>query len=80
MVVLGSGWGGILFVKSFDVSGLYDVMLVLLRNYFLYMLLLLGVVMGVVEDWLIVESIRRFISSKGYRYFEANALSVDVVK
>jgi NADH:ubiquinone reductase (non-electrogenic) len=80
VVVLGSGWGAISFVKSLDASGPYDVTLVSPRNYFLYTPLLPGAATGAVEDRSIVEPIRRPISSKGYRYFEANALSVDVAK
>jgi NADH:ubiquinone reductase (non-electrogenic) len=47
------------------------------RNYFLYTPLLPGAATGAVEDRSIVEPIRRPIASKGYRYFEANALSVN---
>jgi len=77
VVVLGSGWGAISFVKSLESKGPYDVTLVSPRNYFLYTPLLPGAATGAVEDRSIVEPIRRPIASKGYRYFEANALSVD---
>ncbi|CEG01132.1 Pyridine nucleotide-disulphide oxidoreductase,FAD/NAD(P)-binding domain [Ostreococcus tauri] len=80
VVVLGSGWGAISFVKSLEQSAPYDVTLVSPRNYFLYTPLLPGAATGAVEDRSIVESIRRPIASKGYRYFEANALSVDPVR
>ncbi len=77
VVVLGSGWGAISFVKSLESNGPYDVTLVSPRNYFLYTPLLPGAATGAVEDRSIVEPIRRPIASKGYRYFEANALSVN---
>ena len=78
VVVLGSGWGAISFVKSLESNGPYDVTLVSPRNYFLYTPLLPGAATGAVEDRSIVEPIRRPIASKGYRYFEANALSVNL--
>ena len=36
VVVLGSGWGAISFVKSLEQTKAYDVILVSPRNYFLY--------------------------------------------
>lgn len=77
IVVLGSGWGAISFVKSLRKSAPYDVTLVSPRNYFLYTPLLPSAATGAVECRSIVESIRRPIAEKGYQYFEANALSVD---
>ena len=67
VVVLGSGWGAISFVKSLESNGPYDVTLVSPRNYFLYTPLLPGAATGAVEDRSIVEPIRRPIASKGYR-------------
>ena len=50
VVVLGSGWGAISFVKSLESNGPYDVTLVSPRNYFLYTPLLPGAATGAVED------------------------------
>jgi NADH:ubiquinone reductase (non-electrogenic) len=80
VVVLGSGWGAISFVKSLEANGPYDVTLVSPRNYFLYTPLLPGAATGAVEDRSIVEPIRRPIAAKGMRYFEASAVSVDAAK
>ena len=80
VVVLGSGWGAISFVKSLEANGPYDVTLVSPRNYFLYTPLLPGAATGAVEDRSIVEPIRRPIAQKGMRYFEASAFSVDAAK
>ena len=80
VVVLGSGWGAVSFVKALEASAPYDVTLVSPRNYFLYTPLLPGAATGAVEDRSIVEPIRRPISAKGWKYFEANALGVDAGK
>ena len=42
VVVLGSGWGAISFVKALNADSPYDVTLVSPRNYFLYTPLLPG--------------------------------------
>ena len=77
VVVLGSGWGAISFVKSLSASAPYDVVLVSPRNYFLYTPLLPGAATGAVEERSIVEPIRRPIAEKGYKYFEAACVGVD---
>lgn len=77
VVVLGSGWGAISFVKSLQESTPYDVVLVSPRNYFLYTPLLPSAATGAVEERSIVEPIRRSISQKGWKYFEAACIDVD---
>lgn len=77
VVVLGSGWGAISFVKSLGKDSPYDVTLVSPRNFFLYTPLLPGAATGAVEDRSIVEPIRKAIADKGYQYFEAEAVNVD---
>ena len=46
VVVLGSGWGAVSFVKSLPADTPYDVVLVSPRNYFLYTPLLPGAATG----------------------------------
>mmetsp|Transcript_10197 Transcript_10197/g.42038 ORF Transcript_10197/g.42038 Transcript_10197/m.42038 type:complete len:583 (-) Transcript_10197:119-1867(-) len=77
VVVLGSGWGAISFVKSLPASAPYDVVLVSPRNYFLYTPLLPGAATGAVEERSIVEPIRRPIAEKGWKYYEAACIDVD---
>jgi NADH:ubiquinone reductase (non-electrogenic) len=77
VVVLGSGWGAISFVKSLEQTKAYDVILVSPRNYFLYTPLLPGAATGAVEERSIVEPIRRPIAEKGYKYYEASCIDVD---
>mmetsp|Transcript_8228 Transcript_8228/g.20796 ORF Transcript_8228/g.20796 Transcript_8228/m.20796 type:complete len:612 (+) Transcript_8228:214-2049(+) len=77
VVVLGSGWGAISFVKALEQNAPYDVVLVSPRNYFLYTPLLPGAATGAVEERSIVEPIRRPIAAKGYKYFEASCIAVN---
>ena len=49
----------------------FEVILVSPRNYFLYTPLLPGVATGAIETRSIVESIRRPIAEKGFKYYEA---------
>jgi len=80
VVVLGSGWGAISFVKSLNETSAYDVVLVSPRNYFLYTPLLPGAATGAVEERSIVEPIRRPIAEKGYKYYEASCEDVDAAR
>lgn len=48
VVVLGIGWGGMSFLKNLDFM-FYDVFIVVLWNYFVFMLLFLSVILGSVE-------------------------------
>eukprot|EP00891_Asterochloris_glomerata_P001208 jgi/Astpho2/1208/Aster-08175 len=81
VVVLGSGWGGMSFLRQLDptltkADGQYDVTLVSPRNYFLYTPLLPSSATGAVEPRSIVDPVRRHISDRG-NYFEAAAVDVD---
>lgn len=60
VVVLGTGWGGIGFLKELDTS-LYDVYVISPRNYFVFTPLLPSVTAGTVESRSIVEPIRRLL-------------------
>ena len=83
IVVLGSGWGAISFIKALDkkvARDMFNVVVVSPRNYFLYTPLLPGVATGAIETRSIVESIRRPIAEKGFKYYEAAATGVDAQK
>lgn len=60
MVVLGTGWAGISFIKDLDPS-MYDVKIVSPRNYFAFTPLLPSVTCGTVEARSVVEPIRNII-------------------
>ena len=83
IVVLGSGWGAISFIKALDkkvARDMFNVVVVSPRNYFLYTPLLPGVATGAIETRSIVESIRKPIAEKGFKYYEAAATGVDAQK
>ncbi|KAL3146637.1 tubulin alpha 1 [Trebouxia sp. C0010 RCD-2024] len=81
IVILGSGWGAMSFIKGMSKkdSQKYDITLVSPRNYFLYTPLLPAVCTGTVEERSIVEPIRRIMAGKG-KYFEAVASDIDPEK
>ncbi|EFJ43711.1 hypothetical protein VOLCADRAFT_76599 [Volvox carteri f. nagariensis] len=66
LVVLGSGWGAMSFIKSLpaNISEMYEVVVVSPRNYFLYTPLLPAVATGTMEERSIVEPVRNFIIGK----------------
>lgn len=78
VVVLGTGWGGMSFVRGIDTSK-YDVTVVSPRNYFLFTPLLPGVSSGSMEGRSISEPIRRIMlrHKKQGRYFEAECIDMD---
>lgn len=60
VVVLGTGWAGIGFLKDLDISS-YDVQVVSPRNYFAFTPLLPSVTCGTVEARSIVEPVRNLV-------------------
>lgn len=78
LVVLGTGWAGISFLKDLDVSQ-YDVQVVSPRNYFAFTPLLPSVTCGTVEARSIVEPVRNIIKKrKGeIKFFEAGCYKID---
>lgn len=60
IVVLGTGWAGVSFLKNLDVSS-YDVQVVSPRNYFAFTPLLPSVTCGTVEARSIAEPVRNII-------------------
>ena len=67
VVVLGSGWASMSFIKSLppNVSEKYEVIVISPRNYFLYTPLLPAVATGTMEERSIVEPVRNLIVGKG---------------
>ena len=78
VVVLGSGWGAMSFVKALSTAQAQEIDLTVIspRNYFLYTPLLPAVATGTVEERSIVEPVRKVLGGKG-AYFEAVCHSID---
>ncbi|KAE8696614.1 External alternative NAD(P)H-ubiquinone oxidoreductase B1 [Hibiscus syriacus] len=78
VVVLGTGWAGISFLKDLDVSA-YDVQVVSPRNYFAFTPLLPSVTCGTVEARSIVEPVRNMIKKRNgeIRFWEAECMKID---
>ena len=76
LVILGTGWGGMSFLKSLD-SSLYDVRVVSPRNYFVFTPLLPSVTSGTVEARSITEPIRRIIKKRDVQFHEAECTKID---
>ena len=74
VVVLGSGWGAISFVKSLEQTKAYDVILVSPRNYFLYTPLLPGAATGAVEKPLKIDDAHKFVVAYEKQLQEDDAL------
>ncbi|GIL56627.1 hypothetical protein Vafri_11967 [Volvox africanus] len=80
LVVLGSGWGAMSFIKGLpsNISDMYELIVVSPRNYFLYTPLLPAVATGTMEERSIVEPVRNFIVGKG-DFYEALCKDIDPV-
>ncbi|KAL4569877.1 hypothetical protein LXL04_025522 [Taraxacum kok-saghyz] len=78
VVVLGTGWASISFLKDLDISS-YDVQVVSPRNYFAFTPLLPSVTCGTVEARSIVEPIRNIIKKKkgDIHFWEAECTKID---
>ncbi|GKV19122.1 hypothetical protein SLEP1_g29416 [Rubroshorea leprosula] len=81
VVVLGTGWAGMSFLKNLN-NPSYEVEVVSPRNYFAFTPLLPSVTCGTVEGRSIVEPIRNIIGKKKYdaRYWEAECYKIDPVE
>ncbi|PRW59414.1 type-II calcium-dependent NADH dehydrogenase isoform A [Chlorella sorokiniana] len=77
IVVLGTGWASMSFVKAFDESmkDKYELVLLSPRNYFVYTPLLPAMCAGTVEERSIVEPVRAVLGSKG-KFFEAKCTDI----
>ncbi|KAL9262455.1 External alternative NAD(P)H-ubiquinone oxidoreductase B1, mitochondrial-like protein [Drosera capensis] len=80
MLVLGTGWAGISFLKDLDPS-MYDVKVVSPRNYFAFTPLLPSVTCGTVEARSIVEPIRNIMRKRTgeFEFCEAECIKIDDV-
>lgn len=78
LVVLGTGWAGISFLKDLDTSR-YNIQVVSPRNYFAFTPLLPSVTCGTVEPRSIVEPVRNIIKKRGGEidFWEAECLKID---
>lgn len=78
VVVIGTGWAGISFLKGLDVTS-YDVQVVSPRNYFAFTPLLPSVTCGTVDARSIVEPIRNLIKKKNgeINFWEAECFKID---
>ncbi|XP_043697280.1 external alternative NAD(P)H-ubiquinone oxidoreductase B3, mitochondrial-like [Telopea speciosissima] len=78
VVVLGTGWAGMSFLKNLD-SSKYEVQVVSPRNYFAFTPLLPSVTCGTVEARSIVEPIRNIIGKKKGQilFCEAECTKID---
>ncbi|GMI79762.1 NAD(P)H dehydrogenase B1 [Hibiscus trionum] len=78
VVVLGTGWAGISFLKDLDISA-YDVQVVSPRNYFAFTPLLPSVTCGTVEARSIVEPVRNMTKKRNGEigFWEAECMKID---
>lgn len=79
IIVLGSGWAALSFIKQLDTS-LYEVVLVSPRNYFLFTPLLPSVTVGTLEPRSVVESIRKYCKRTGSEdvvFLNAECINID---
>jgi NADH:ubiquinone reductase (non-electrogenic) len=78
LVVVGTGWGGMSFLKSIDPTQFKSVTVVSPRNYFLFTPLLPSVAVGTTEPRSIMEPVRNMITKKRKRYPTANVSYVEM--
>lgn len=78
IVILGSGWGAISFLKHID-STKYNVIIISPRNYFLFTPLLPSCPVGTVDEKSIMEPVVSFANKKkgDVTYYEAEATDID---
>ena len=82
IVVLGSGWGAVSFLKNLK-PDLYEVVVVSPTNYFLFTPFLASVTVGTVEARTICEPIRKILGRKHKSsacFYEAECTDIDVEK
>ncbi|XP_065876092.1 external alternative NAD(P)H-ubiquinone oxidoreductase B3, mitochondrial-like [Euphorbia lathyris] len=81
VIVLGTGWAGVSFLKNLKSSS-YDVHVVSPRNYFAFTPLLPSVTNGTVEARSIVEPVRNIVNKKPFKvdFREAECYKIDPEK
>lgn len=87
LVLVGTGWGGMSFLKSVDASKFKSVTIVSPRNYFLFTPLLPSVAVGTTEPRSIMEPVRQMITKRRKKYpsatieyVEMDAVGIDLDK
>ncbi|XP_071720204.1 external alternative NAD(P)H-ubiquinone oxidoreductase B2, mitochondrial-like [Rutidosis leptorrhynchoides] len=77
VVVLGTGWAGISFLKNLK-NPSYDVQVISPRNYFAFTPLLPSVTVGTVEARSVVEPVRNIVKKKeNINFWEAECFKID---
>ncbi|RYP71703.1 hypothetical protein DL771_004654 [Monosporascus sp. 5C6A] len=78
LVVLGTGWGSVAFLKKLDTSN-YNVVVISNRNYFLFTPLLPSCTTGQIEHRSIMEPVRQILRHKkaAVTFYEAEATKID---
>ncbi|RYP57788.1 hypothetical protein DL769_009281 [Monosporascus sp. CRB-8-3] len=78
LVILGTGWGSVAFLKKLDTSN-YNVVVISNRNYFLFTPLLPSCTTGQIEHRSIMEPVRQILRHKkaAVRFYEAEATKID---
>lgn len=78
IVILGTGWGAISFLKDIDARR-YNVTVISPRNYFLFTPLLPSTPVGTVDEKSIIEPVMNFALKKksNVSYYEAEATSIN---
>eukprot|EP00794_Sanderia_malayensis_P018959 gene18959-20865_t len=82
IVVLGSGWGAVSFLKNLK-PDMYEVTVVSPTNYFIFTPFLASVTVGTLEARTICEPIRKILRKKhkdGAQFYEAHCTDIDVNK
>eukprot|EP00698_Gefionella_okellyi_P023492 TRINITY_DN8040_c0_g2_i1.p1 TRINITY_DN8040_c0_g2~~TRINITY_DN8040_c0_g2_i1.p1 ORF type:complete len:568 (+),score=127.28 TRINITY_DN8040_c0_g2_i1:188-1891(+) len=79
VVVLGSGWASMSFLRSLSKQAAeeFDIVVISPRNYFVFSPLLPSVTVGTIEPRSICEPIRRFCKDGLIQYYESDCLSID---
>lgn len=76
VVVLGTGWGALSFVRKLDPME-FDITIVAPRNYFFYTPMLAGVTTGTVKAASVLEAVRQTSPMPHARYLQAECTGVD---
>jgi len=80
IVILGTGWGSVSFLKGLDINN-YEIVVVSPRNYFLFTPLLPSACTGALEMGSLVEPIRQILlrrhQTRQSQYVEAKAVGLD---
>ncbi|KAJ8908013.1 hypothetical protein NDN08_008112 [Rhodosorus marinus] len=79
LVVLGTGWGSFSFLKNIDASK-FNVSVVSPRDHMLFTPLLASTTVGTLEHRSVIESLRPMAATKGVKFYQGEALTVNPEK